>query len=105
MAVRVNRYWLVDASNSWQQINEYLPDFPDERIHIVFYEDFKANSTAGIRKCFEFLDVNRDKHLADTNLHIGHFSGKKVLNKTLSKLRKYSIFRNTVKLVRESFRI
>jgi len=103
-AVRVNRHWLVDASNYWQQINAYRPHFPDERIHIIFYEDFTANPDAVMRRFFEFLDVDSDVPLANSNLHMGTTSGKPVARNTLSRLRSYSIFRKAVKLIPESVR-
>ncbi|MDJ0615309.1 MAG: sulfotransferase [Calothrix sp. MO_192.B10] len=104
-AVRVNRDWLVDASNYWQQINEYRPYFSDEQIHIIFSEDLKADSTAVMHRCFEFLGVEPDMPFMDLNLHINRTTNRAVPKKTLSQLREYSIFRNAVKLVPESFRI
>jgi hypothetical protein len=103
-AVRVNRHWLVDASNYWQQINAYRPHFPDERIHIIFYEDFTANPDAVMRRCFEFLDVDPDVPLANSNLHMGTTRGKPVARNTLSRLRSVSMFRKAVKLIPESVR-
>lgn len=103
-AVRVNRDWLVDSSNYWQQINAYRPYFPDERIHIIFYEDFKVNSEAVMHRCFEFLDVDPDAPLANPNLHLASTRGKRVPSNTLSQLRSLSMFRASVKFIPESLR-
>lgn len=107
-AVQVNRDWLVDSSNYWQQINAYRPYFPDDRIHIIFLEDFKADSHAVMRRCFEFLDVDPDASLANSNLHYnpsirpGRY--KRAPSNFLSRLRSYSMFRAGVKLIPESLR-
>ncbi len=103
-AVRINRNWLVDSSNYWQQINAYRPHFPDDRILIVFFEDFRDNPNAVMRRCFEFLDVDPDASLANPELHIGQTSGRTVPRNTLSRLREYSLFRAGVKLLPEFWR-
>jgi len=107
-AVRVNRGWLVDSSNYWQQISAYRPYFPDDRILIIFLEDFKADSQAVMRRCFEFLDVDPDAPLNNPDLHYnpsirpGRY--KRVPSNFLSRLRSYSLFRAGVKLIPESLR-
>lgn len=103
-AVRINNSWLVDASNYWQQISAYRTHFPDEQIHVIFYEDFKADPGLVMRNCFKYLDVDPDISLKNTLLHVNRSSGKLVPKNTLSKLRSYLIFRSTVKLIPESIR-
>ena len=103
-AVRLDRHRFVDSSNYWQQINAYRPHFPDERIQIIFFEDFKVNPDAVMRRCFEFLDVDPDVPVANSNLHKNRSSGKRVPSKTLSQLRSYSMLRKAVKLIPESVR-
>ncbi|MEQ8757973.1 sulfotransferase domain-containing protein [Coleofasciculus sp. G1-WW12-02] len=103
-AVRINRDSLVDTSNYWQQIDAYRTHFPDERIHIIFYEDFQADTEAVMRRCFQFLDVDPDAPLADPQLHLNPSTGKKVPSHTLSRLRSFSLFRATAKLIPPSLR-
>jgi hypothetical protein len=109
-AVRVNRDWLVDSSNYWQQINVYRQYFPDNRISIVFYEDFQDSPEATMRRCFEFLDVDPDVPLSNPHIRLGRMdqmnsgSSKLVPKETLSRLREYSLFRASVKLIPESVR-
>lgn len=98
-AVRVNRNYLVDSSNYWQQINVYREYFSDDRICVMFYEDFQVDTNAFMRRCFEFLEVDPDVPLANDSLHLNPSSGKKVPIETLSRLRSYSIFRAGVKLI------
>lgn len=103
-AVRVNRKWLVDSSNYWQQINVYRPLVPDHNIHIIFFEDFIRNPQEIMSQCFEFLGVDPDVPLKDSELHFGQTSGRKMPRTTLSKLRAYRLFRMGAKLVPESLR-
>jgi Sulfotransferase domain len=92
-AVRVNRGWLVDSSNYWQQLQAFKAHFPEQNIHVVFYEDFKTDPAEVMRSCFQFLGVDHEIELADPSLHIGDFSTKTVPSKTLSRLREYKLFR------------
>jgi hypothetical protein len=103
-AVRLNRDWLVDSSNYWQQINAYRPYFPDNRIHIIFYEDFKADSSRVMRRCFEFLDVDPDTPLVNPNLHINSSSNKRIQGSLISRLRENSVYCTAVKAIPESLR-
>lgn len=103
-SVYVNRDWLVDSSNYWQQLEPYRPYFSEDRIHIIFYEDFKANPEASIRHCFEFLGLDPDVPLANPNLILNRSSNKTVPRHTLSRLREHSMFRASVKLIPELWR-
>ena len=95
---------LICHNQSKRAINAYRPYFPDERIHIIFFEDFKVNSEAVMRRCFEFLDVDPDAPLANSNLQLGSTKDKLVPSNTLSRLRTFSLFRKAVKLIPESLR-
>lgn len=103
-AVRLNRDWLVDSTNYWQQLSVYRDHFPDDRIHVIFYEDFKKNPSQVMRSCFEFLGVDPHVELDDPNLHIGDFNHKSVPRESLSKLREFSLFRTLRELVPKSLR-
>lgn len=103
-SVRLNRDWLLDASNYWQQIELYRSYFPDDQIHIVFFEDYRANPAASIKSCFEFLGVKPDFELSTPRLHLNSSNEKKVPRKILSTLRSQNWFRSAVKVVPESFR-
>lgn len=103
-AVRVNRDLLVDSSNYWQQINVYRDHYPDERILILFYEDFIKKPEAIMRRCFEFLKVEPDAPIPDFYIRQGQTSGRLVPTNTLSRLRSFSSFRAVVKLIPEYIR-
>lgn len=48
---------LVDTSLYWKQISAYRRFFPDERILVLFFEDFVKAPAAVITRCYEFLGV------------------------------------------------
>ena len=103
-AVKTNRERLVDASNYWRQINAFRPYFPDDQILILFLEDFKQDSDAVMRCCFEFIGVDPDLPLENPNLHLNPSDSKLIPTTTLSRLRSFSLFRHGVKLIPEHFR-
>ena len=50
--------WMLDASLFWRQISFYRENFPDDRIHVVFFEDYVADPDRELARCFEFLGVD-----------------------------------------------
>lgn len=49
---------IIDKSKYWFQINAYRDRFPDDRICVLFFEDFKSDPDATMRRCFDFLGVD-----------------------------------------------
>lgn len=49
---------LVDTSLYWKQINAYRTFYPDDRIQVLFFEDFVDDPDAVLQKCFDFLQVD-----------------------------------------------
>jgi len=48
---------MIEISRYWWQINAYREYFSDDRILVLFFEDFRDNPTEVIAKCFQFLEV------------------------------------------------
>ncbi len=48
----------VEANLYFKQINAYRKDVPDERILVLFFEDFVADVHDVLAKCFRFLQVD-----------------------------------------------
>lgn len=63
-AVRSNPEY-VDASKYWRQIQQYRKSFSDDRILILFFEDFVSDPDEVLRKCFEFLEVDNTVRIPD----------------------------------------
>ena len=63
------RRWpaLIDSSLYWTQINAYRQYFPDERILVLFFEDFKSDPHVVLSRCFEFLEVTPQAQIQDTD--------------------------------------
>ena len=51
-------YPLVETSSYWKQISLYREHFPDDQIHVVFFEDFKVAPERELRQVFKFLEVD-----------------------------------------------
>ncbi len=63
------RTWpeLIDSGLYWTQINAYRRYFPDARILVLFFEDFKSDPHAVLSRCFEFLEVTPQAQIQDTD--------------------------------------
>lgn len=48
----------LDASMYLKQLNAYKEHFPDEKILVLFYEDYKVDTGSVLARCFEFLGVD-----------------------------------------------
>jgi hypothetical protein len=48
---------LIDPSRDWSQVSAYRDYFPDDRILVLFFDDFKANPSGFLSRCFDFLGV------------------------------------------------
>jgi hypothetical protein len=49
---------LVDPSRYWSQIEAYRQFFPDERILVLFFDDFKVDPRAFMARVYAFLGVD-----------------------------------------------
>lgn len=56
-AVR-NCSFLLNTSRYFSHINRYKRFFPEENIHVIFFEDFIQNQSLEMDKVFEFLGVD-----------------------------------------------
>lgn len=56
---------LIDPSRYWRQIQAYRDFFPDVRILVLFFDDFKADPLAVMSRCWDFLGVDRSFVPAD----------------------------------------
>ncbi|ASC71561.1 hypothetical protein XM38_025130 [Halomicronema hongdechloris C2206] len=102
-AIKLNRDWLIDASNYWQQINAYRPYFSNEQILIIFFEDFKTNPHRVLRTCFEFLGVDPEISI-DTTLQMNPSATKTMPSPVLSKLRANPLYRASVQVLPRDLR-
>ncbi|WP_346293308.1 sulfotransferase [Sphaerothrix gracilis] len=103
-AVHLNREWLVDASNYWQQINAFRKYFSDDQIMIVFYEDFRKSNQGVLKECYKFLEVDPHFSFSQEQIHLNPSAGKKIPSSALSKLRQYPLLRTGAKIIPPSIR-
>lgn len=57
----------IDTSKYCKQIDVYREHFPDEQILVLFFEDFKADSGAVMRRVYEFLGIDPAFEPGDTD--------------------------------------
>jgi hypothetical protein len=48
----------IDSALYWKQLSAYRKYFPDERVKLLFFDDFQRDPDAVLRSCFEFLGVD-----------------------------------------------
>lgn len=103
-AVRESRDWLVDSSNYGRQLASYRAHFPPERIHIVFFEDFRADPAGEMRRCLRFLDVDPDYPFDWGKSHLNPSEGKRGARPWVSRLRRVPGYRMLKELLPARFR-
>ncbi len=67
----------IDASSYWKQLSAYRRYFPDERILIIFFEDYRQDPDRVLQQCFEFLEVDSTVRLAGTREPVYASAGKR----------------------------
>jgi hypothetical protein len=72
----------VDTSLYWKQIDAYRGYFPDDRILILFFEDFVERPTEVMRRCYDFLEVDAELEQLD-RFEASHVSAQKRIDGTL----------------------
>jgi hypothetical protein len=50
----------IDTGLYWKQLSQYRHYYPDERFHIIFFDDFKRDPQKALQDCFQFLGVRTD---------------------------------------------
>lgn len=69
---------VIDASCYWQQISAYRSYFPDERILVLFLEEFARDTDAGLKRCYEFLGVDPSLGGLDPSIDMNVGKGARV---------------------------
>ena len=89
----------LDSSRYWTQLSAYREFVSDERIRVLFFEDFTKDPDAVLSDCFEFLGVDPDVVIGEAgkarNTSVTHSSDGRMLGA----LRKLPLFDAAVKLV------
>jgi Sulfotransferase domain len=95
-AVFFNRADLTDASNYLRQLEPYRQFYGDESILVLFYEDFRREPTAVLKRCFEFLGVDPDVDVSAGKTRLNESDGKRIAAPILSQLRSIRVYRRAV---------
>jgi hypothetical protein len=65
-SVRETMPVLLEAARYWEQISWYRDYFSNDQILVLFYEDFKQNGDAVLARCFEFLGIDPQMRIPDS---------------------------------------
>ena len=69
--------WHLDRSRYWFQISAYRNFFSDDRILVIFFEEFKENSEHELKRCLEFIGVDPEIKIENPD---------KIYNKSLTSI-------------------
>jgi hypothetical protein len=78
---------LLDDTQYWSRLNNYLNYMDSKNIHIVFLEDLTKNAPAEMKKCFQFLGVAGKEATNATTPQLNRGSSKYYDSKFLRYLR------------------
>ena len=88
------RTWppLMNASRYWERVNDYREHYPDEQILVLFFEDFKIDPQAELRRCFEFLGVDSSFKVSDPSTAKNTRADKRTDRVMMRWIRKYPAY-------------
>lgn len=98
-SLHVDRAWFVDSSNYLAQIDAFRRYYSDDQIHIVFYEDFRADPVATMRSCYEFLGVDPNFVPPSSNARLNSSETKRVPGPILSRLQRVPAYQKAVRRI------
>mgnify|MGYP006427729769 CR=1 FL=1 len=58
----------LDTSMYWRQLSAYREHYDDDRILLLFYDDYAADANAVLARCFRFLGVDPEVVFDDANI-------------------------------------
>jgi hypothetical protein len=105
VALRRNRDLLIDSSNYWRQLEAYRAHFPDERILVLFFEDFQSDPDGVLKECCRFLDVDAGRSADLLSAHQNPSEGKIGAPAWLSRLREHRSYRALRSLLPANLRL
>lgn len=95
---------LIDPSRYWAQISAYRDYFADERILVLFFDEFKSDPRRFLQRCWRFLEV--DASFVPSGLREPH--NRTALQESdsaaLKKLRRLPAFSRAVRILPEHWR-
>ncbi len=71
---------LVNGSRYWRNLQAYREHYSDERILLLFFEDFVADPQATLHRCFAFLDIDTEVTIAGAGQAHNPSAGKTAIN-------------------------
>ena len=104
-ALRSHEGKFVDSSNYLRELEVYRQHFPDDRILVVFFEDFKEDPDRVLSRCFEFLGVDPDVRTQNPTDPRNVSRGKRIEGPWAKRIRRMPGFDAWHKIVPQSLRV
>lgn len=95
---------LIDCSKYWFQISAFRDHFPDDRILVVFFEDFKHDAASEVARCFRFLGVDPTFEVHEAERARNTAASRRREGRLLKSLRKVPALGTLRKLVPAAWR-
>ncbi|HEV3339212.1 MAG TPA: sulfotransferase, partial [Pirellulales bacterium] len=95
---------LIDPSRYWRQIQAYRKSFPDDRILVLFFDDFKTDPLGVVSRCCEFLGVDRSFVPSDPDQARNASASLESEARLLAALRRIPLSRRLAHIFPESWR-
>ncbi len=82
----------IDSALYWKQLSAYREHFPDERLLLLFFDDFKTNPDQVLEQCFHFLGVDASVRIPNASLPRYASAGKRRDRAVTNMLRRHVPF-------------
>lgn len=94
----------LDESLYWKQISAFRQVIPDDRILILFFEEFTRDPKAALRRCFDFLRVDASYEVVDANRRRKATSGYRRDRWAMTALRRLPMVEHMFRLIPQRLR-
>jgi len=76
---------LIETTKYWEEISRYRQLFPDEQILVLLFEEFKRDTPATLRRCFEFLGVDPNVEVESPSAHLNSMEQHRLPRESVQK--------------------
>jgi hypothetical protein len=90
---------MIADSQYWSLINIYRDSVPDDRIHVLFLEDFQRDPAGELKKCFAFLGVNEEFRAPGLERQLNAGATKYRDTKTLRLIRRHYLANRCISML------
>lgn len=94
----------VGTSKYWYHLKAFKEYFSDDKILLIFFEDFTSNPGVELKKCFRFLEVDTDVNIKGKNISRNAAKGKTMDRPLLTKIKQMKVVKSVKQFIPEKLR-